>query len=202
MIDCTLSTFVHGSGLLMFSSVGMSRPLKTSHVACKEESMSTPRRVVWFASLAVTLVVITWTLARATEKHDIWIRSKLREEFAEDAKFDKVHPVVRGGLVSLKGSVPLFEDKWLAGRKARAVDHVGKVKNEIIVKTQWIPDGVLRMQLKRDLHNHEVDGVGLKVRKGVVTVRGTVPANRERVLSLIASTEGVRAIRERTTMVE
>ena len=65
-----------------------------------------------------------------------------------------------------------------------------------------VPDGVLRMQLKRDLHNHQVDGVGLKVRKGVVTVRGTVPANRERVLSLIASTEGVRAIRERTTMVE
>ena len=164
--------------------------------------MSTPRRIVLFASLAVTLVVITWTLARATEKHDIWIRSKLREEFAEDAKFDNVHPVVRGGVVSLKGSVPLFKDKSLAGRKARSVDHVGKVKNEIIVKTQWVPDGVLRMQLKRDLRNHEVDGVGLKVRKGVVTVRGTVPANRERVLSLIASTEGVRAIKERTTMVE
>ena len=98
--------------------------------------------------------------------------------------------------------MPLFEDKWLAGRKARAVDRVGKVKNVIIVKTQWVPDGVLRMQLKRDLRNHQVDGVGLKVRKGVVTVRGTVPANRERVLSLIASTEGVRAIRDRTTIVE
>jgi osmotically-inducible protein OsmY len=161
-----------------------------------------PRRVVLLASLAVTLVVITWTLARATEKHDIWIQGRLGEEFTEDAKFDKVQPVVRGGVVSLKGAVPLFEDKWLAGRKARAVDHVRKVKNEIIVKTPWVPDGVLRMQLKRNLRNHEVDGVGLKVRSGVVTVRGTVPANRERVLSLIASTEGVRAIRDRTTLVE
>src|SRR5207237_2090373 len=126
--------------------------------------MSMPRRVVLLASLAVTLVVITWTLARATEKHDIWIQDRLREEFTEDAKFDNVQPVVRGGLVSLKGAVPLFEDKWLAGRKARAVDHIRKVKNEIVVKTPWVPDGVLRMQLKRNLRNHEVDGVGLKVR--------------------------------------
>jgi osmotically-inducible protein OsmY len=149
--------------------------------------MSMPRRVVLFASLAVTLVVITWILAWATEKHDIWIQARLQEEFTQDAQFDNVQPVVRGGVVSLKGAVPLFEDKWLAGRKARAVDHVRKVKNEIIVKTPWVPDGVLRMQLKRNLRNHEVDGV--------VTVRGTVPANRERFLSLIASTEGVRAIR-------
>ena len=70
--------------------------------------MSMPRRVVLFASLAVPLVVITWILAWATEKHDIWIQARLREEFTEDAQFDNVQPVVRGGGGLLKRNRATF----------------------------------------------------------------------------------------------
>lgn len=164
--------------------------------------MSTPKRTILFALLAVTLSVFTWLLDGALRKHDGSILGTLSEQFAEDAKFDNVQVAVGGGVVSLKGSVALLQDKRQAARRAGTVDHVRTVKNDIVVKTRWVPDGTLRMQLKHDLRSHELDGLGLKVRKGGVTVRGTVKSSREQVLSLIASTEDVRDIRDRTTLIE
>jgi hypothetical protein len=164
--------------------------------------MSTHNKTFLFASLAVTLSFFTWLVDGALQKHDGSIQGKLSEQFAEDAKFANVHIAVRGGVVSLKGSVALLEDKRQAVKRASIVEHVRVVKNDIVVKTSWVPDGILRVQLKHDLRNHELDGLGLKIRKGVVTIRGTVKSSREQVLSLIAATEGVRDIRDRMTLVE
>ena len=164
--------------------------------------MSRPKKSVLFVSLTLSLVAIGWTLIRSAEQHDAWILGKLSEEFAEDARFDKVHFTVRAGTVSLKGSVTVLEDKRQAARRARAVDHVGSVTNGITVETRRLPDGILRIQLKHELRKQGLNGLKLKVRRGVVTVRGTVPSNRERVLTLVAGTEGVRGIRDRTMALE
>lgn len=48
--------------------------------------------------------------------------------------------------------------------------------------------------MKHDLRKQGLNGLKLKVRREVVTVRGTVPC--EQVLTLVAGTEGVRGIRE------
>lgn len=164
--------------------------------------MSSRKKGVLFVALVLALGVVGWTLAQAAQKHDGWILGKLKEEFAQDNRFDDVHFTVGGGFVSLRGSVALLENKRQAARTASAVDHVRKVTNDITVNTRRIPDFALRMQLKQDLRKQGLDGLKLKVHKGVVTVRGTEPSNRERILTLIASTEGVRGIRERTTRVE
>lgn len=151
-----------------------------------------------FASLTLSLVATGWILIRTAQKHDAWIVGKLSGEFTEDAGFDKVHFTVGAGSVSLKGSVTVLEDKRQAERRARAVDHVRTMTNDISVDTRRIPDGILRIQLKHDLRKQGLNGLNLKVRRGVVTVRGTVPSNRERVLTLVAGTQGVRGIRDRT----
>jgi len=164
--------------------------------------MSRPKKSVVIASLTLSLVAITWTVIRAAQKHDVWILGKLQEEFTEDARFENVHFTVRAGFVSMKGSVVLLEDKRQAARKANEVDHVRAVTNNITVIPPRIPDFALRMQLKHDLRKQGFGGLKLKVRKGVVTVRGAEPSNRERILTQIANTEGVRAIRERATRVE
>lgn len=161
--------------------------------------MSTHKKRILFGSLAVTLTVITWMLAHAAQEHDGWILGKLSDEFAHDAPLVNVQVAVGGGAVSLRGSVALLEDKRQAVRKATDTDHVRTVKDYVVVKTRWVPDGTLRMQLKHDLRSHEFGGLRLKVRKGVVTVRGPIPSSRERVLSLIASTEGVLDIRDQMT---
>ncbi|HKV78769.1 MAG TPA: BON domain-containing protein [Candidatus Sulfotelmatobacter sp.] len=163
--------------------------------------MSTPKRTVLLGVLVVT-IVITWTLVRAAQKHDAWILGKLSEQFAEDARFDHVHFTVGAGLVSLKGSVAVLEDKRQAATRAGAVDHVRTVTNRVTIDTPRIRDSRLRMQLKHDLRKQGLHGLKLEVRKGIVTVRGTDPSNREQVLTVIASTEGVRAIRDRKTLVE
>ena len=164
--------------------------------------MSTRKKRILCGSLVVTLAVITWMLAHAAQEHDGWILDKLSDEFAHDAPFGNVQVAIGGGAVSLHGSVALLEDKRQAVRKATNTDHVRRVKDYVVVKTRWVPDGTLRMQLKHELRSHELDGLRVKVRKGVVTVRGPMPSSRERVLSLIASTEGVRDIKDRMTPVE
>ena len=164
--------------------------------------MSSLKKGVLFVALVLTLGVVAWTLAQAALKHDGWILGKLKEEFTQDNRFDDVHFTVGAGFVSLRGSVALLEDKRQAARMAATVDHVRRVNNDITIATPLIRDSRLRMQLKHDLRKQGINGLKLKVRKGVVTVRGTEPSDRERVLTLIASTEGVREIRERTTLVE
>ena len=164
--------------------------------------MSSRKKSVLFVALVLALGVIGWSLAQAAQKHDAWILGKLKEEFAEDNKFDDIHFTVGAGFVSLKGSVALLEDKRQAARTAATVDHVRRVNNDITIATPRIRDSRLRMQLKHDLRKQGLNGLKLKVHKGVVTVRGTELSNRERILTLIASTEGVRGIRERTTLVE
>lgn len=163
--------------------------------------MSTPKKTVLWIALAVT-IVITWTLVRVAQKHDAWILGKLSEQFAENLRFDHVHFTVGAGCVSLKGSVAVLEDKRQAATRAGAVDHVRTVTNRVTIETPGVPDFVLRMKLKHDLRNQGPHGLKLKVRKGVVTVRGTGPSNREQVLTVIANTDGVRAIRDRKTLVE
>ena len=164
--------------------------------------MSRPKKSIVIASLTLSLVAITWTVIRATQKHDVWILERLQEEFTEDARFENVHFTVSAGFVSLKGSVVLLEDKRQAARRAGAVDHVRRVMNDITVIPPRIPAFALRMQLKRELRNQGLNFLKLKVRKGVVTVREIDPSTREQVLTLIAGTEGVRAIRDRTTLLE
>lgn len=108
--------------------------------------MSRLKKSALFASLTLSLVAVGWTLIRTAQTHDAWILGKLSSEFAEDAKFDKVHFTVGAGSVSLKGSVTVLEDKRQAERRARAVDHVRSVTNDINVETRRIPDGILRIR--------------------------------------------------------
>lgn len=168
----------------------------------REEKMFTAKKAVLLLSVALTLSVIGWTLAGALAKHDPWILGKLSEEFADDNRFEHVQFTVGSGFVSLKGSVALLEDKRQAVRKANQVDHVRSVTNNITVIPPRIPDFALRIQLKHDLRKQGFYGLKLEVCRGVVTVHGTEPSNRERILTQIANTEGVRAIRERATRIE
>ena len=138
--------------------------------------MAPPKKSVFFASLTLSLIATGWTLIRTAQKHDAWIVGKLSEEFAEDARFDKVHFTVGAASVSLKGSVTVLEDKRQAERRARAVDHVRTMTNDISVDTRRIPDGILRIQLKHDLRKQGLNGLKAQgaQRSGHGTRNGTV----------------------------
>jgi hypothetical protein len=91
---------------------------------------------VLIVTLTLSLVAIGWTLIRTAQKHDAWIMGKLSEEFAEDARFDKVHFTVRAGTACLKGSVTVLEDKRRQRGEPAQSHHVGSVTNDIIVETR------------------------------------------------------------------
>jgi len=128
--------------------------------------MSSRTKGVLFVALVFALGVIGWTLAQAAQRHDGWILGKLKEEFAEDNNFERIHFTVGAGFVSLRGSVALLEDKRQAARTAAKVDHVRRVSNDITIATPRIRDSRLRMQLKHDLRKQGLNGLKLKVHKG------------------------------------
>lgn|SRR5215469_2333117 len=108
-----------------------------------------------------------------------------------------------GGIVSLRGTVALLEDKRQAVQKVQETNDVRIVLNHIRVETERINDGLLRLQLRECLAEEHNVRIKIKVKKGVVTIKGTVrhDYDREQVLSSIAGVPGVIAMKDRLQIV-
>jgi osmotically-inducible protein OsmY len=77
------------------------------------------------------------------------------------------------------------------------------VVSHIKVETEKVPDGLLLKQLRERLAEKENAQVKVKVKKGVVTIQGTVQqdVDRERVLSTVAGTSGVIGMKDHLKVV-
>ena len=87
----------------------------------------------------------------------------------------------------------MLEDKRQAIQKSQTFKGVRMVISHIRVKTERMPDALLLNRLRERVAQDQNDTIRLKVKKGGVTIRGTVrdAAHRESVLSTVAGTSGV-----------
>lgn len=156
----------------------------------------------WFAVIIFTTLSANWVTEKAATRNDASILSGLTSWVSSDARFRNVQVEVTGGVVSLKGSVRLVQDRRDLVKEASQTDHVRSVNDQLSVDTVWMPDRFLRKELYEKLQNEQINGIGLKVKKGIVTVRGEVQtqAHRDRVLRILSSTEGVRKVADRMTV--
>jgi osmotically-inducible protein OsmY len=155
-----------------------------------------------FAILALTLLAAGWMGERALNQHDDSILADLNAQLASDEKFQNVRGQVKGRVIALTGSVMLLQDKQLLLSKARQIDRVKLVKDDIVVETVYLSDRSLRRDVYERLQAEDFAQVALKVRKGTITVRGELAtkADRERVLAIVSGTRGVRAIVDQTSV--
>jgi osmotically-inducible protein OsmY len=174
-------------------------------IGIERTTMSRVGRTIKKLSLLAAMGFAVVTAARMTDnflrKYDRSIIESLDAQLASEERFRDVQIEVKEGTVLLTGSVKVLEDKREVFKKANETEHVRSVKDQVAVNTVWVPDRFLRKQLYQKLQSEKVDDVGLKVRKGVVTIRGEVrtKADRERILALISGTDGVKAVTDRTT---
>ena len=148
--------------------------------------------------LSATLVAQT----EAATRYDNQIQTAVVQKLAKKNQFSDVKSSVEDGIVTLTGTVDLYQRKVDAAKLARKTASVQGVRNLIIVAGANVPDEQLEQKLAQKLtyvregYDNMFDYFALGVKDGVVTVEGQdrTGIGRDEVLSDIANMPGVKDV--------
>ncbi len=155
------------------------------------------------ALLAVGLLSATLFAQTAdATRNDNQIQTKLAQKLAAKNQFRDVQSSVQDGVVTLTGTVDLYQRKLDAAKLARKTASVRDVHNLITVAGPNVPDAQLEEQLAKKLRYVRVgyditfDYFALNVKDGVVTVEGQdrTGVGRDEALADIQNTPGVKDV--------
>jgi hyperosmotically inducible periplasmic protein len=136
-------------------------------------------------------------------RYDSEIQRKLQDKLDND-RFQNVKASVQGQVVTLEGTVRLFAHKEQAEGKARDIDHVEMVRNNIQVSGKEVSDQDLRETLGNKLRYDRIgqgitfNALTLDVNHGVVTVGGQVrdEPDKASALAIVETTPGVKEVHD------
>jgi hyperosmotically inducible protein len=148
--------------------------------------------------LSATLVAQTAAAAR----YDDQIQTAVVQKLAKKNQFSDVKSSVEDGIVTLTGTVDLYQRKLDAAKLARKTASVQGVRNLITVAGPNVSDEQLEQKLARKLtyvrvnYDNTFDYFALGVKDGVVTVEGDdlTGVGRDEALADIDSMPGVKDV--------
>ena len=148
--------------------------------------------------LSATLVAETSSVAR----YDNQVQSAVTRKLASKKRFTNVRASVEDGIVTLTGTVDLYQRKLDAAKLARKTSNVQGVRNLIDVAGPNVPDAALEQKLATKLtyvrvgYDSTFDYFALGVKDGVVTVEGSdrTGVGRDEALAEIANMPGVKDV--------
>jgi osmotically-inducible protein OsmY len=148
--------------------------------------------------LSATMVAQTAAAAR----YDSSIQTAVAARLAAKKQFSNVKSNVEDGIVTLTGTVDLYQQKLDAAKLARKTANASGVRNLIEVAGPNVPDAQLGQKLAQKLRYVRVDYdsvfdyFALGVKDGVVTVEGQdlTGVGRDEALADIANTPGVKDV--------
>ena len=159
------------------------------------------KRITAVSTLAL-LVLLSMSAMAATGRYDQQIQQAVNQKF-HDSKLQNVRSSAEDGIVTLTGTVDLYQDKLDAAKKVRKLANVAGVRNDIAVAGANLPDSQLQQKLAKKL---EYDRVGYRdnafnyiavaVKDGVVTLSGATywDVPRDSALAIVARTQGVKDV--------
>jgi osmotically-inducible protein OsmY len=138
----------------------------------------------------------------AASRYDTTIRAKVSRQLASKNEFHNVQATVDDGIVTLNGSVDLYQQKLDAAKKIRKTENVQGVRNLITVNGKNISDAELTAQLDRKLYYDRIgydnafNFVAALVENGVATLNGETrtEVDRDSALALVNGTPGVKDV--------
>lgn len=138
----------------------------------------------------------------AASRYDNQIQTTVTQKFAAKREFSNVKASVAEGVVTLTGTVDLYQGKLDAAKVARKAAHAQGVRNLVDVAGPNVPDAQLEEKLAKKLRYVRVgyditfDYFALGVKDGVVTVEGQdrTGLGRDEALFDIATTPGVKDV--------
>src|SRR5579864_101137 len=154
--------------------------------------------LVAVALLSVALFADTGAAAR----YDNQVQNAVTQKLASKSQFRDVKSSVEDGIVTLTGTVDLYQRKLDAAKLARKTAQVQGVRNLITVAGPNVPDAQLEQKLARKLryvregYDSTFDYFALGVKDGVVTVEGAdrTGVGRDEALADIANMPGVKDV--------
>jgi osmotically-inducible protein OsmY len=153
--------------------------------------------------LAVGLLSATlFAETSAASRHDNQIQTAVAHKLAAKRQLSNVSFSVNDGIVTLRGTVDLYQRKLDAAKLARKTADVQGVRNLIAVAGPNVSDAQLEEKLDRKLtyvrvgYDSAFDYFALGVKDGVVTVEGQdlTGVGRDEALADIYSMPGVKDV--------
>src|SRR5579862_3314573 len=161
-----------------------------------------------FGRLVGTLLVVglmsAMALAQtsAATRYDNQIQTSVTQKLASKSEFADVKARVEDGIVTLTGTVDLYQCKLDAAKLARKAANAQGVRNLVTVAGATVPDAQLEGKLATKLryvrvgYDNTFDYFALGVKDGVVTVEGQdrTGVGRDEAMADIANMPGVKDV--------
>jgi osmotically-inducible protein OsmY len=167
-----------------------------------------------FGRLVGTLLVVglmsAMALAQtsAATRYDNQIQTSVTQKLASKSEFADVKASVEDGIVTLTGTVDLYQCKLDAAKLARKAANAQGVRNLVTVAGATVPDAQLEGKLATKLryvrvgYDNTFDYFALGVKDGVVTVEGQdrTGVGRDEALFDIANMPGVKDVIDKVSV--
>ncbi len=161
------------------------------------------RKVIGPLATVTLLSALMAAQVAGAGRYDREIQLKVTQKLSQKEQFRNVKASVEDGIVTLRGTVDLYQDKLDAAKKIRKGDHVGGVRNLIEVAGPAVSDEQLQSKLAKKLrydrvgyYDNTFNYFTLGVKDGVVTVGGETmnDVGRNSALATIQRMAGVRDV--------
>src|SRR5271156_136663 len=104
-----------------------------------------------FALIVTLLVLLSMTAMAATGRYDQQIQQAVSQKIQDAKQLQSVNSSVEDGIVTLTGTVSVYQDKLDAANKVKKLSNVTGVRNDIAVAGQTVPDSQLQQKLAKKL---------------------------------------------------
>jgi len=155
------------------------------------------------AATVALLVLLSMTAMASTASYDQQIQQTVSQKMQSAKQLRGVSSSVEDGIVTLTGTVNLYQDKLDAAKKAKKIANVSGVRNDITVAGQNIPDAQLQQKLAKKLASDRVgyydntfNYLAIGVKDGVVTLNGDTVNDvpKDSAMAIVARTPGVKDV--------
>jgi hyperosmotically inducible periplasmic protein len=162
-----------------------------------------------FAVTVASLVLLSVTAMAASGRYDQQIQQAVSQKIHDAKQLQSVRSSVEDGIVTLTGTVGLYQDKIDAAKKIKKIADVAAVRNDIVVAGAAVSDGQLQQKLAKKLaydrvgyYDNAFNYIALNVKDGVVTLTGDVlfDVPKDSALAIVARTPGVKDVVNNVTV--
>src|SRR6266851_6079045 len=162
-----------------------------------------------FAVTVALLVLLSMTAMAATGRYDQQIQRTVNQKIHDAKQLQNVSSTVEDGIVTLTGTVGLYQDKLDAAKKIKKLANVTGVRNDIVVAGETVPDSQIQQKLAKKVaydrvgyYDNAFNYLVLDVKDGVVTVNGDTVNDvaKDSALAIVARTPGVKDVVNQVTV--
>jgi hyperosmotically inducible periplasmic protein len=140
--------------------------------------------------------------SNGVSRYDTQLQNAVTQKLASKSQYTNVKATVEDGIVTLTGTVDLYQRKLDAAKLARKTSNSQGVRNLITVAGPNVPDAQLEQKLGKKLtyvrtgYDSTFDYFAIGVKDGVVTVEGQdrTGVGRDEAMAEIANMPGVKDV--------